>query len=200
MTEEFRVNAVQDYPAFQVMIRVWIPLYHPTKGWWFYLGGGVIAVILWLMLNFNGLSVPLAYALRVAILLMCLGIARPARRGLERRLCRTMGRRTYENARNRDKQVEYTFEPNRVLVRDEFGNSEFSYSAITQPVETEDYFLLFMGENVCHILTKSGFQTGKPERFAPFLAKKCGKPVRKFVVTGGGKKTGKGKKSAAVGG
>jgi hypothetical protein len=191
MSEEFRVTTVQDYPAFQVMIRVWMPLYHPTKGWWFYLGGAVLAVLLWVMLNFNGLSLPLAYCLRAAILIICLAIARPARRGLERRLCRTLGRRTYESARNRDAQVEYRFEKNRALVRDQFGQNELKYSAITQAAETEDYFLLFLGENVCHILSKSGFQMGKPERFAPFLAKVTGKPVRTFTVTSRQKKAAK---------
>lgn len=192
MKEEFHIVTVQDYPAFQVMIRVWMPLYHPTKGWWFYAGAGVVTVILWLMLNFDSLSLPLAWALRAAILAICLAVARPARRGLERRLCRTLGRRTYESARNRDAKVEYICSKERILVRDQFGQSEVKYSSITEAVQTENYFFLFMGERVCHILNKAGFQVGKPERFAQFLAKACGRPVRTFTVTGTRKKVDRG--------
>lgn len=189
MKEEFHVVTLQDYPAFQVMIRVWLPLYHPTKGWWFYGGALALGGILELMLNFDSLSVPLAWVLRAAILILCLAAARPARRGLERRLCRTLGRRTYESARNRDKQVEYACGKDRILVRDQFGQSEVKYSAVTAAVETEDYFLLFLGENVCHILSKAGFQVGRPEHFAQFLARVTGRPVRTFVVTGRRKKS-----------
>lgn len=192
MTEEFRVTTVQDYTAFQVMIRVWMPLYHPTRSWWFYLGGGALGVLLCLILNFGGLSLPLAWCLRAAILGICLGLARPARRGLERRLCRTLGRSTYERARNRDAAVEYRFDKNRSIVKDQFGQSELAYSAVTEAAETEDYFLLFLGENVCHILSKAGFQAGKPERFGPFLTKVTGRPVRVFAVTGTQKKKQKG--------
>lgn len=186
MAETFHVSTVQDYPAFQVMVRVWIPLYHPTKGWWFYLGGGVLGVLLCLLLNFNGLSLPLAWGLRAAIVVICLLLARPARRGLERRLCRTVARRTYIGSRNRDARVEYRFEPGRILVRDQFGQSQVDYGAIAQAVETEDYFLLFLSEQVCHILSKSGFEQGSPARFGPFLAKTCGKPLRTFSIPGAG--------------
>ena len=52
-----------------------------------------------------------------------------------------------------------------------------NYAAVEAVLEDEGHFFLFMPQNAGHILCKSAFTQGDPERFRTFLAERTGMEV-----------------------
>lgn len=70
---------------------------------------------------------------------------------------------------------EYSFDEEGFEVNNSIGASQAQYAGLMKMVETNGYFLLYMGKTAAHILPKVAFVEGKPEDFVAFLEEKTGK-------------------------
>lgn len=79
----------------------------------------------------------------------------------------------------------YRFYADRLDAADGAGCVETPYSRVTDLVETEGYFLLFIDNGQCILARKSDFTKGAADEFSAFLPQAVGKKMDFFEMTRG---------------
>ena len=70
-------------------------------------------------------------------------------------------------------------------VSDQAGTVKAAYSEITDLVETEGYYLVFLRGTQCVLVPKGGFIQGEASDFRPFIEAVSGRTMREFQIPGG---------------
>lgn len=76
----------------------------------------------------------------------------------------------------------YRFYETAMDAADGSGSVETEYSRITDLVETEGYFLLFVDNGQCILARKADFTQGSADDFSAFIAKAAGKKMDFFEM------------------
>ena len=121
-----------------------------------------------------------SWVLRLFVLALTAAVIPPIWRRVRRAFCRGLGRRLFRGLAAPLPTVFYRFYPDRVEVRDGGPCETFGYGEIFRPVETADFFLLFLSKNLCHAVSKDGL-SGDAASFESFLNARCSKSCAKVL-------------------
>ncbi len=120
------------------------------------------------------------WVLRIFVLALTAAVIPPIWRRVQRTSCRSLGRRLFRGLAAPPPAVSYRFYPDRVEVQDGGPCETFGYGEIFRPVETADYFLLFLSKSLCHAVSKDGL-SGDAASFESFLSARCSKSCAKVL-------------------
>ncbi len=119
------------------------------------------------------------WAVRMVLFAIALVIAPPLWKRLQRKTCLKTANRyfiqRYRMTRRMPPPVYYRFFEDRAELSDGGKRSEFSYTGLSQVVETGRLFLLFSGPDTCYIIDKSSLAQDAT-RFSDFLSERRGAP------------------------
>lgn len=76
----------------------------------------------------------------------------------------------------------YRFYEDRLDASDGSGCVETAYSRVTDLVETEGYYLIFIDNGQCILARKTDFTVGDPEGFTAFMEKACSRKMTAFEM------------------
>ena len=76
----------------------------------------------------------------------------------------------------------YRFYDDKLDASDSAGSVETPYSQVTDLVETERYFLVFLKSGQCVLARKTDFTVGEAADFKDFLTRACGRDMRFFEM------------------
>lgn len=116
----------------------------------------------------------LSGAIDVLSLLACLVMVLVGTILIRRSSTRGMIKRSWKKYPNKGLIMTYTFYKDHFEEEDEIsGKNEFTYLSVKNGNQDDGHFFLFCGDNTTHMLKKSGFVTGDPEKFPAFILKKA---------------------------
>ena len=122
------------------------------------------------------------WVLRLGVLALMLLLVGPLDRRSDRSIQRILFRQTLKNARGMGGLIEYSFYDSAFTVHDSDGFTESGYQIFADLVETDRYYLLFIGKSMIHLLRKSDFTVGTAAEFGVFIQRVCGKSMRAMKI------------------
>ena len=81
-----------------------------------------------------------------------------------------------------EEEARYRFYDDKLDASDSAGSVETPYSQVTDLVETERYFLVFLKSGQCVLARKTDFTVGEAADFKDFLTRACGRDMRFFEM------------------
>ena len=182
MEYEFCVENDHDARAFEALAAAEFRLYRQRRGGLLWCAAvGVPVFLLSLIWKGTGSPGP-TWCLRVLAAVFAAALVLPVRWRRELRLRDARARALEEAEQNWEYGLEYAFFDTYFKVWGHEGTRIVYYGAVTDLVETADYFLIFLDGANAHAIRKADFTRGDPVRFAAFLSGACARPWEQMAV------------------
>lgn len=187
MEAKFQVETVHDQEAYRNMVTVHYMLHQKNSVKILYVLGALLALCVWWSAG-NGRFASLGGFGAGLMTLAVSFLAIPyIDRFAARRVCARLLDRVVKGAKKNKTfgiPTRYRFYEDRLDASDGVGTVETLYSQVTDLVETQGYYLVFLQSGQCILARKSDFTAGTAAELGPFLSAACGRPLRTYEMPG----------------
>lgn len=186
MEPKFQVETRHDSDAYNNMITVHYMRHQKNSVKALYVLGVVLALFIWFAAargNYMSLSALGTGIFCLALILLAVPYVD---RMAARNVCRRMLRGAVKSAgkgHTLGLPTRYRFYEDRLDASDSGGCVETPYAEVTDLVETDGYFLLYLESGQCILARKKDFTVGTSEDFKPFISERCGKEMAFFEMS-----------------
>lgn len=185
MEPNFQIETAHDKDAYRNMVTAHYMLHQKNSIKLLYVLAAVLGVVVWWMVAAGNLASMRALGSGLAtgaIAMLCV----PYIDGFAaRQVCSRLFDRVVKAAKkNRFYGIptRYRFYEDKLDASDGAGCVETPYGEVTDLVETQGYYLLFIKSGQCILARKTDFSLGTAEDFKPFISKACDREMRPFEM------------------
>lgn len=186
MEPNFQVETRHDSDAYNNMITVHYVRHQKNSIKALYALGVVLALFVWFISAGGNYASIRALGTGIFSLALILLAVPYVDRIAAKNVCRRMLRGAVKAAEKGDTYglpTRYRFYEDHLDATDSAGCVESPYSKVTDLVETDGYYLLFLESGQCILARKTDFTVGTSKDFKPFISRCCGKEMAFFEMS-----------------
>lgn len=180
MEPRFQVETAHDADAYNNMVTTHYMLHQKNSIKLLYVLGVVLALGIWWLASGGNPANLRALGTGIFFLAVILLLVPYLDRFAARQVCQRMLRGIVKAARKGKTMglpTRYRFFDDHLDAADSAGSVETPYAKVTDLVETQGYFLVFLESGQCILARKKDFTKGAAEEFKPFISGACGREM-----------------------
>ena len=185
MEPNFQVETAHDQDAYNNMVTAHYMLHEKNSIKSLYALAVVLALCVWWIAAGGNYTSIRALGSGITTLAIVLLLVPYVDRFAARQVCHRLLDRVVKAAKKNKFYgipTRYRFYDDKLDASDSAGSVETPYSQVTDLVETELYFLVFLKSGQCVLAPKTDFTVGEAADFKDFLTRACGRDMRFFEM------------------